>query len=443
MPPERELKALVDRPVEALGVEHKSWLDLTEKADKAKLSRAVIAIANHGGGFVVIGMSESNGTLRSTPAPSGMKSITQDSINDAVSRYVGASLHCEMHYVGHTTTKVAHPVVVVPGGFSFPVMAKRGYPGVIDQNRCYIRKPGPKSEDPRTAEEWQQLFTRCLQVRKEEMLDGIRAIVTGIDLNEPQPNAQQELESFCDEARDRWKGLIGNLQNDAPARFIDGWYEMGFSLVGAYPATGDSDLMRRIDKAGSTKLTGWAPFLNLRGPGTTPYPYSNYVEAWLGRPISGDNSFDSAMTSDFWRVSKDGKLYTIRGYEEDSWPDRVKPGSTIDLTIPIWRTAEALLFAARLAQEFDHVDRISIKLRFTGIEGRRLMSIAQPLPLFPGRVYSREDFTSRGTVTVYEAQNNTVETVHSLLRSLYEGFDFFELSIDLVDREIKKLKRSS
>ena len=346
-----------------------------------------------------------------------------------------------MHYVKHTTTEVEHPIIVVPGKLSFPVMAKSGYPDVIEQNRCYIRKPGPKSEDPRTAEEWKQLFTRCLQARKEEMLDGIRDIVTGIDLNDPQPNAQQDLESFCNEARKRWKELISNLPNDAPARFVNGWYEMGFSLVGANPATSDSDLMRRIDRAGSVKLSGWAPFLNFRVPGMEPYPYSDCVEAWLGKPISGKESLYNAMISDFWRVSKDGKLYTICGYEEDSRADRVKPGSAIYLTSPILRTAEALLFAARLAQEFQHEDSISIDLRFTGIERRQLVSTTQSLPFFPGRIYSRENFTNHGAVTVHQAQNNTVETVHSLLKSLYEGFDFFELSINLVDQEIKKLKR--
>ena len=49
---ERLTDLLVD-PMEALDFEVKNWLDLQDSnSDKATLAKAVLALANHGGGFI-------------------------------------------------------------------------------------------------------------------------------------------------------------------------------------------------------------------------------------------------------------------------------------------------------------------------------------------------------------------------------------------------------
>ena len=58
-------------------------------------------------------------------------------------------------------------------------MSRRDCAGVIAQNRCDVRKPGPRSGEPTSQEEWRTLLNRCLRAGREDMLDAIRAIVTG------------------------------------------------------------------------------------------------------------------------------------------------------------------------------------------------------------------------------------------------------------------------
>ena len=69
--------------------------------------------------------------------------------------------------------------MIVPGGMIVPVMSVRGREGVIASQRCYVRKPGPRSEEPSTAEEWRGVMERCIAARRENMLDAIRIIVQG------------------------------------------------------------------------------------------------------------------------------------------------------------------------------------------------------------------------------------------------------------------------
>ena len=79
-----ELQPLITEPREDLAYEYKDWLDLTSKEHKATLAKAAIALANHGGGYIVIGFAEQGPILDSRPRPEEIPEITPDSVNEAV-----------------------------------------------------------------------------------------------------------------------------------------------------------------------------------------------------------------------------------------------------------------------------------------------------------------------------------------------------------------------
>ena len=54
----RRLESLTRNPREDLEVELKGWLDLDEGAHKADLAKAILALGNHGGGYVLIGYDD-------------------------------------------------------------------------------------------------------------------------------------------------------------------------------------------------------------------------------------------------------------------------------------------------------------------------------------------------------------------------------------------------
>jgi hypothetical protein len=85
--------------------------------------------------------------------------------------------------VVHQTARASpdrHPIIAVPGGHRVPI--RRGSPDgkTLVPHRVYIRRPGPTSEEPKTADEWDRLFERILQNRKDELLDAMRAIMAGV-----------------------------------------------------------------------------------------------------------------------------------------------------------------------------------------------------------------------------------------------------------------------
>lgn len=120
-----ELLTFVVEAREDLDAEYKGWLNLNEVKHKAVLAKAAIAIANHGGGYIIIGMRDKREQLISESRPDEIPAITQDTVNAAIQRFATPEFHCEVYAVRHPETLADHSVIVVPGGMTEPVMSKR------------------------------------------------------------------------------------------------------------------------------------------------------------------------------------------------------------------------------------------------------------------------------------------------------------------------------
>lgn len=440
MSSEQELQLLITRPREDLSREYKNWLDLSDNSDKAVLAKAAIALANHGGGFIVIGFNEDGGSLVSLQRPTEIREITQDAVNSAVKRYSSPSFHCQLHNVNHPETGVGHSVIVVPGNLTVPVMSKRSHPGTIDQHRCYMRKPGPESEEPKMEEEWRKLLDRCVREGRNELLDAIRSIVHGhVEPGRSSSDPLDDLEKFCEAGRERWNELTET--GPALARFPHGYYEMGFSFVGAQPLNGLSELKSALGKAGRIELTVWPPFFAKDWNGYKPYPHDNHIESWIG--IETDVREHGFDIFDFWRASPAGELYTIRSYFEDGMEKTNPPvpaGETVRVDFPIWIVGEALLFAERFAATFEKIDKIYVYLHFTGLKAHKLDSRKLERDSLVRGPSMTDEVVCRSQATQEQVRNNLVEILHELLAPLYEKFDFYKLEPRLVHKEIERMR---
>jgi Putative DNA-binding domain len=438
-----DLRLLLQFPSENLSIEYKSWLDITDNAGKATLAKAAIALANEGGGIIVLGMREDfarGGALGSQPRPPGMARYNQDNINAAIERFADPAFHCSLMFAEHPTTGVEHAFVIVPGGMTVPVMSARGSDGIIQTQRCYIRKPGPRSEEPFTSEEWRGVMERCLQARRETMLDAIRVIIQGHGTSPPPSEAQDRLVDFARAAQARWLDLIEDLPQDDVARMPFGHYQLGFDMLDVPAAPTLNDLLRRMQDASRIKHTGWGPFVLLTREPFQPHPVAGNLEAWTGEPVA-DRLARTAAHCDFWRASPSGRLFLQRGYDEDS-TDRTESGTLIDVTIPIWRVGEALLYVSRLARLFAADPQIRVRCKYTGLRGRRLGAL-DPARNFFMREYNSvdDDAELQAAASAREIDDNLVEVVHPLLVPLYERFSLFDLTVDLVRQELDRLRR--
>ncbi len=422
-----------------MNAEYKSWLNLNDDSDKARFAKAAIALANHGGGYVIIGFREDGQNLISEARPSDMPEVTQDLVVASLARYAEPAFQCELHLIEHPETHVTHLVIVIPGNISVPVMVKRTREGVVKQHETYIRKPGPQSAPPHTESEWRTLFRRCVVLERDDLLEAIRNIVQGFDQpRESEPDALTGLQNFALQARVRWEELTHALSHDADARFPPGHYEVGFSMVGVAPAETLAEIRRRLEVARRLQYTGWPPFIEF--PEIDEHksrPHGESIETWLGRGITS-NSGAEVASSDYWRASTTGDLYTISGYVEDE-PHQGSETSVLYADLVMARIAERILFAHRYAQQIQGVDSIGVKLGFSGLRGRRLKFYRSLSSQH--HVTQSDTYEASKIVDLRNIEMNLAEVMQTLLVPLFELFDFAEFQPEVYRQVLQNMLR--
>lgn len=442
------LDDLVNEPREALDIEVKEWLDLTTKDHRAMLAKEIIALANHGGGYVVIGFKEgTDGTFEPPPQPPpDLGRWSQDTIQDIVAKYVDPGVQCRVVHRERRQSGQRHPVIVVPGGLRVPVRAKAGSPDgkTLFPHRIYIRRPGPCSEEPRSAEEWDRFFERCLQNRKAELLEAMRSIIQGVipTAVPPTPTRADELAKFERQAIARWEFLVTPLSQNAPPRLVHGYYDVSFAIDGEFDRKSLGDL-RDIIRSEVRNHSGWPPFLTIDRLPFTPKPVDRAVEFWRGP--DADGLFNTPDHHDFWRISPDGLLFTRRGYSEDGRIPELSPGAAIAYTLPIRRFGEAVLEAGYIARALiaNQADLLCHS-RWTGLSGRALSTKGNPHRLLPEGRYSatQDEYKAVERVAVAALPDALPELVFRMLAPFYELFDFFKLPKRVVEDELASLRRS-
>ena len=441
------LEDLLHDPQERLDVEIKSWLDLAHNGDhKAKLAKALLALANHGGGYVIIGLTETHtGFTTASGRPDNLDAYSQDDVNGIVHHYAEPAFHCSVYYVPHPTSGVTHPIIGVPGSHRVPIRAKHGGPNnqIVQQHTIYIRRPGPRSEQPLTGREWDELFAKCLRGRRDELLGRIQDLLSGRPSSEGNQTEISQLNQWALDCENIWRDKISGLPPDSPARCLDGFFTFAYDVAGRTTLR-LADLLDVLRDA--PRLTGWPTWWVPTREEIEPYASNGAIECWIG----GDTSEHylgppDAAHSDFWRVTPDGRAFLLRGYQEDgnhAARAGIQPGTCLDPTLPIWRIGEGLLhaeyFAGRLGGQ-----SISFAARYTGLRERRLATWANPMEVagWAGGISRDDDVPLSKSIAVDILGTNLVEVVHSLLSPFYERFNFTRLPLKIVQRELNRLRK--
>lgn len=330
------------------------------------------------------------------------------------------------------------------------------------------------SENPRglSALNWQALVDECLRRRKaERMTQREHAALAGVSvptiaafdrgertltlakafdilqvvglIAEPSKDGAQN--AFVQESYQRWRHLVDRLPEDAPARFPHGWYRFDYCLEGDLRAVTETEFENLLRQA-VPRNTGWPVFIVMTRPELAPYEVDGAIECWLGKP-EVERTFRDAAHADFWRAIPSGRLFLMRGYQEDG-QETFAPGTVFDTALPVWRLGEGLLHAANLAALLrkDESTRLTVRFRavYSGLSGRVLRAWSNPL----GELLV-EGHAARGDEAILETESpadvireNLAELLFPMVSSLYERFGVAGLSPSRVEAETTRLLNS-
>lgn len=436
----RELEALAANPREALEIEVKGWLDLTDNEHKACLAKALLALANHGGGYVLIGFEEGRaGPVFSGANPHGMDGYSQDEINGIVQRYADPAFHCEVYDVGVGDAGVCC-VVVVPGGHEVPIRARRGGPNGrhVAESSYYVRLPGPESALPRTGKDWDSLIRRCLKNARAELLDDFRRILAGSSESNPAAAKDAGLGEWVTDSQAVLAARIE--ESGRPSPYALGGYNFAYVIEEVSTVQGLADFRATLSSFGG--WTGWRPWwVPDTNPDILPKVRDGNIECWF----AGER--DPAH-SDFWRGNPKGRMFLARGFQEDSVAEKVEPGKKFSVTLPIWRVGEALNHADQLAASIGEPGtRVHFWAKWSGLARRSLA--AWPDNNFNWDLWDEThkchdaSVESRLVVTGSEIAARLPELVAAVVRPVFESFGFYAVPDSAVEHEVKRLRKGT
>lgn len=439
---------ILAEPKESLEVEIKEWLDLSgNKNHRAALAKEIIALANHGGGFLIVGLHEmDDGTYKaSSDEPASWKDWSGDSIQSIIARYIDPQFQCktDITKLPRSDKKVA--VINVPGGHRVPARAKSGAPDgkTISPNRIYVRRPGPNSEEPQSAVEWDRLFDQIVKNRRDELLDSMRAIINGVTptfVQEVPPLASDSLQEFIETSDKHWKARVRSLPDDSSPRFPHGYYDCAFEIAGDFSEPSMRDL-RDMIRTSHRNHSGWSAFPTLNREPYAPKIVDEAIEFWRGP--EPDGSTDTPHRHDFWRISPKGLMFTRRGYSEDGLFEGMKPGVFFDISTPTRRLGDAVMQAVYLASALNVAGGdVRCIFRFNGLKGRELTTKGNPRRLLmEGYRTEQSSYEAETRAPLHSLPDALPELVDGVLAPLYEHFDFFPLPKKLVEEELADLLR--
>ena len=438
----RRIADVLREPRETLDVEIKGWLDIVQdNGHRATLAKAIVALANHGGGLVLIGLTETaDGIVADANRPANLAGYSVDHVNAVVNRYIEPPFHCDVKLGKRPADDLEYPIVVVPGGHQFPVRAARSGPNNegIRENVYYIRRPGPQSEGPQSGQEWDQLLRRCITNARDDLLDRFRVLMAGGAPAVAAPEAVTDrVWRWYEASEARWQEIANTFPVGASARLSHGHYAVGYQLIhDDLKLIAGPPLLDRL-QAGVVRYTGWPPFWVPHVQGIAPYPHDGNIECTMAHGGQADPGL-----ADFWRATPEGQFFILRGFQEDARGEGHEPGTTLELTTPVWRMGEILLHAASMARQFEVPDaKVVFCVRWTGLRGRTLVSHANHLWYDLEDHSARQDvFQSQATIQADQIADALPEIVDQLLRPFYELFNFFDPPVAFVANELARMR---
>ncbi|KVR05632.1 hypothetical protein WK11_12465 [Burkholderia ubonensis] len=454
---ERErIEQFVKRPQESLAVEIKAWIDPTKPAGQEKIIKTAIALRNHGGGSLIIGLNNDTLKAERDGMPDDVRAVFHvDVIQGMVAKYSSETFEVAVEFVEHEN--VTHPVIVIPPGVQTPVCAKATLTGEggklhVEKDVVYVRtldSNNTASTSKAKAKDWKRLVDICFDNREADIGRFLRRHLAGVDagvLREivmaiagsapVQQSVRGQLENVLGEGLGRFHTLVKERNLELPPH---GTWEVALIIDGQFqaPALGE---FANLLSASNPSYTGWPVWLSSRqfsDKDQRPYIMEG---AWETLIVNNPAVFPAL---DFMRQDPTGRFYLYRALEDDitSSSRAPKPMVFLDGILPMLRVGEAIAvgIAFATALHADEQAKLEFMFRWKGLKDRVLTSWANPARYITPRATKQDSVTSTVTVPIDTPPSALAEYVKMAIQPLYEVFDGFTLPGSVVDELTQKL----
>ncbi|UST68617.1 AlbA family DNA-binding domain-containing protein [Pseudomonas moraviensis] len=443
------LDNLVGRLSEGLNVEIKTWIDPKADDSIAKIAKAVIALYNRNGGYLIIGFDNKTLLPDQSGAPRDVKAAFHvDTIQGIVSRYSSTSIEIQVGFVEREGS--LYPVIAVPQGVTVPAAAKRDLHDrdrnfLIREDTVYFRtlgSNGTPSTSAIKAADWRDLLEICFDNREADIGRFLRRQlgIEGTSLFSTMlksPTLEERAYYILQEGARYREQSIGErkLELIDQLHLKKGCWEV--ALVFDPPKDVEdstNDFLARVDSA-NPQYTGWPAWLvslNFHNPADRPYKRETAWES-LVMSLSGGHF-------DFYRMHAKGELYQSRVLRDDL-TDKAEPCTVLDPRLTAFLVAEVIAVGLGFANALDYKSdtKLGFMFRWNGLRGRHI-DYWTDIGSYSRRQETREDIIENYVEVPADTPASSIAPyVQRATAKLFASFDGFEMKSDAIEREVNRL----
>lgn len=442
-----ELEPLIEQPRESLAVELKAWLDLSNPKDQSKIIKALIALRNNNGGYLILGFNDKTLEQDKNAPPRPSLAYHSDNIQALITKYSSQPFEVKVEYI--EKEGITHPIFIVPSGFKSVVAAKAdlfdsdGKTRLISIDDVYIRTLStnhvPSTARP-TWKDWPQIIEKCFDNREADIGNFLRRHLGGLAENlitaatVSAPSQQDICKEFFNQSIARFHTVISERKKTLPEH---GSWSCALVINGqtsTHRAT--SDFLRMLD-ASNPRYSGWPVWLNSeRFPQEDTHPYVD-GELWESLIILLDGGWTDRI--DFYRFDPKGQFFIRRALQDDIGGDSTKriPLKELEFAIAILRTAETVAVGIAFAKAMGYApESTSLCYHFSWdkLKDRTLGHWANPERYIPGgKIAYQDSVQSTLEIPLDTPESRIPEYVKILIDPLFEVFKGFAISQEAVN----------
>ena len=455
---EDRISTLVNRPSESLNVELKTWLDPRSDEGKAKLIKAIFAIRNRNGGYIVIGFNDTTRLPDPCTFDEEVAAVFHpDIVIGLVSKY--AAIPFEVSVAMRQRDEKWYPVIVIPEGARIPAIVKSDLLGdggkkLLLKGEVYfrtLRSNGTPSSAILSAADWPDLLEICFENREADIGRFLRRHLAGIEGQaaarllgaDPKQTLRDRTFSVLAEATDHIAQAVFKRGASDDHKKMKPLLTMCVALVLDPAKPGEIPTQEFMNKiaASNPQYTGWPIWLDTRQFREADDRAYVSNQAWQSLAISLDGGWGQHY--EFLRFDPKGEFYLQRVMQDDL-SDKVSSGVALDATLMIYRVAETLAVGLSMAGRLGWVegDSAGYGFRWTGLNDRKLSSWANSFRSFGshGSGHSHSSTTdSFISVPVDTPHSALAPYVSTAVAPLFALFDGYSPSQELVETCVRKM----
>ncbi|MBX3707731.1 MAG: hypothetical protein KF911_13960 [Pseudomonadales bacterium] len=434
-----------------MAIEVKTWIDPATSEGAAKIVRALLALRNHGGGYLLIGFNNSDFSPSLVDAPEDVAEVYHiDKLQALVGKYASEPFEIEIEFP--TRDGRAFPVVAVPSGVRTPVASKADL--IVDGRKLiasgdvYVRTL-QANNTPSSAkagwQDWGRLTETCFDNREADIGRFLRRHLAGVDSEKfraalgsvigsspPPPTADDKLQGLLMDGEARYLNAVASRALNLPRH---GSWEVAALVDGKVALhRANTEFLNLINSA-NPRYTGRPVWVDSRGftdQSARPYVRNGKWEALIVR-LAGE----SGDHIDYWAIDPSSAFYQRRALEDDLTRSQraPQPLTALDFAIAVLRVAESIAVSLAFARAMEATDASMIRLsfRWSGIRGRQLQSWAIPERHIWSRTAHQDVVVARADVPIDAPLSSLGTYVGAVISPLFEVFEGFVLGQEVVD----------